>query len=305
MAYRPNMQRCSSIFAVPTDLADYIPKVSGDQLKVVLYLYRYPERGIDPKHIAEDLKLSETELLTILSFWMKEGFLLTDESVTEQVCAHSVTGKQIAKRLKENDTLRELKEMAEQCYGRPLSSAEQRTVVAMYQNRRLPVDVIVMLIAYCVDAGKTSPQYLDTLAKSWADEGIVTLELAEQRLQQMQDQKTISTQIKKAFGLGNRALSKKEEQYITTWTETYGFDMPMILAAYEKTVDTIGKCSFAYINTILGSWHSKGYKTPEDIADEQSNHKTSSRIRREPSYQTEQLDKLGLQVPPVKVGAKG
>lgn len=299
MAVRPNLQHFTQIFAVPANLADeYLTRVSGEELKVLLYLFRYPERGSDLPGLATALSLSETELLQILSFWIKEGFLQSDGELPELVRPQSVTGQQIAQKLEENDTLRELKDLAEQCYGRPLSTAEQQSVVAMYQNRRLPVDVILMLIAYCVEEGKTGAKYLDTVAAAWADEGIVTLELAEERLHRMQQQKQITGQVRTAFGLGSRKLTKKEETYIKTWTEQYGYGMDMIMAAYERTVDAISNCSFPYINTILSAWHDKQFKTPEDIAGDTK--PANSRIRREPSYQTDKLDQLGLQVPAVR-----
>lgn len=299
MAVRPDLHRFTGVFAVPTELADeYLTRVSGEELKVLIWLFRYPEQGRDLPALAKALSLSETELSGILSYWVGEGFLQSDEEIPEQIKTQSVTGEQIARKLDEHRVLRELVDLAEQCYGRPLSTAEQQSVVAMYQNRRLPVDVILMLISYCVTEGKTGARYLDSVARAWSDEGIDTLEKAEERLHRMQEQKQVTGQIRSAFGLGSRKLSKKETDYIRVWTEEYGYDMKMILAAYERTVDAIASCSFPYINTILSSWHDKNFKTPEDITDEAK--PANGRIRREPSYQTEKLDRLGLQVPPIK-----
>ena len=50
-------------------------------------------------------------------------------------------------------------------------------------------------------------------------------------------------QVRSAFGIGERSLIPKEEKFINTWFNDYGFDIAMIRLAYERTVEKIGKLS--------------------------------------------------------------
>ena len=43
----------------------------------------------------------------------------------------------------------------------------------------------------------------------------------------------------------------------------------MIHIAYERTIERIGKLSFAYIDSILKAWHEKNITTPQEAYQEQ------------------------------------
>ena len=88
-------------------------------------------------------------------------------------------------------------------------------------------------------------------------ENIYTYEQAEEYLTRRQRQDSAQGQVKTAFGIHDRQLTRRECKYIDTWFLDYRFDISMVKLAYERTVDQIGKVSFAYINKILTSWHEK------------------------------------------------
>ena len=41
-----------------------------------------------------------------------------------------------------------------------------------------------------------------------------------------------------------------------------GMSIDMVDIAFQRAVENTGKCSFAYINTIIESWSKKGITTP-------------------------------------------
>ncbi len=104
-------------------------------------------------------------------------------------------------------------------------------------------------------------------------ENIYTYEQAEEYLTRRQRQDSAQGQVKTAFGIHDRQLTRQECKYIDTWFLDYRFDISMVKLAYERTVDQIGKVSFAYINKILTSWHEKGITNTKDAANERQGMK--------------------------------
>ena len=74
--------------------------------------------------------------------------------------------------------------------------------------------------------------------------------------------------MKAAFGIYDRNLIDKEREYISAWFQDYGFSIPMIKLAYERTVERTGKLSFPYVNSILRSWYEKGVTSPKQAMEE-------------------------------------
>ncbi|MBO5670409.1 MAG: DnaD domain protein, partial [Clostridia bacterium] len=71
--------------------------------------------------------------------------------------------------------------------------------------------------------------------------------------------------IRRLLGLGERALTAKEKEYIETWTAVYAMPMDVITRAYEITVKNIDTPRMSYINKILSGWNENGIRTIEAV----------------------------------------
>ena len=69
----------------------------------------------------------------------------------------------------------------------------------------------------------------------------------------------------KAFGIRNRHPSPTEEEMITAWVNTLGFDLPIIIEACNRTIQKTHNPSFEYANKILTDWKKKEVHTLADI----------------------------------------
>jgi DNA replication protein DnaD len=65
----------------------------------------------------------------------------------------------------------------------------------------------------------------------------------------------IEKQIRDCFGIENRRLAAKEKEYIDKWCNVYRFEFWVIKFAYEQSIKTIGKLSFAFLDMILSDWY--------------------------------------------------
>lgn len=172
---------------------------------------------------------------------------------------------QINDTLQRNPELKELYTYAEQKMGNILSNSEIRTLYSLYDWLKLPVEVIVMLFEYCDSLGKLNLRYIERVAISWADQGILSVEAAEDFFQKKEQQKQRAAQFMQMSGQ-DRALTEREQQYLDGWAGK--FDFSVIQVAYEQMILNIGKISFPYMDTVLANWEKKGVATAADAAKE-------------------------------------
>lgn len=169
-----------------------------------------------------------------------------------------------------NSRLENLIHETQQVMGKTLTSAEMDTIVSLHSYYGLTCDFILMAIQYCCSIQKANMRYIEKTIAAWVDLGVDTHEKAEKHIAKLADYHSKENKVRSAFGISDRALISKEQKMIETWFDDYHFDIAMMKLAFERTVEKTGKLSFAYINTILSSWHSKGIKTPKDAAMEQA-----------------------------------
>ncbi len=182
----------------------------------------------------------------------------------------------------------------ESILSRPITSAEHKTVVHILEFLRLPADVILMAIEYCVSIDKVNARYIEKVCTTWADNGINTHELAEQYLNLLKQSRLNEMKVQKIFGIESRNLIDSERNFINRWLNEFKFNVDIIKLAYEKTINAIGKLAFPYINKILLSWYEKGYKTLEDVETNELPKKTE---KKSTSYDIDELDRFWDNVP--------
>lgn len=171
----------------------------------------------------------------------------------------------LAARLKESAEIRTLIEEAQAVLG-ILSPAMTAVLLASCDDYGLPVEVVLMLIHYAVEVGKTGTAYIDSVARDWAESGVFTVEAAEQKLQELSEKSLAWSKVTSAAGLVKRAPTKKEEEAAYCWVYKWKFTADMLSAAYERCANNTGKFSAAYMNKVLDSWQKSGIKNPEQLA---------------------------------------
>ena len=176
----------------------------------------------------------------------------------------------------EDDILREMNRGAEfallvqeaqRRLGRVLSTEEMKVLLSLSDYLALPLDVIALLITYCIQKNRIrgvhrapSIRSIEKEAYYWADHGIDTLEDAAAYTQQQFQLQSRIGEIRVALQLEERRLTMAEEAYVRQWLEM-GFGKPEIHLAYEKTCLNKGALVWPYMNRILQSWHAQGLHT--------------------------------------------
>ncbi|MBO6242643.1 MAG: DnaD domain protein [Butyrivibrio sp.] len=152
--------------------------------------------------------------------------------------------------------------LAEQYFGRPLTSTEALTLYYIHDELKFSDDLLDYLMQYCVDNHKADFRYVEKVAINWSQEGIKTPKQAHAEIYK-HDPNVIG--IMKALGMEN-SPTEKEGNFISSWLGELGFSMDIIMEACDRTVMATQKNRLKYCDSILRSWHEKKASSREDIA---------------------------------------
>lgn len=315
MEYSLSAGEWNKVFAVPSSVVDkYIKLASGNALKLLLYLMRHGGESFTAEILRSELGFEEAgELEDAALFWVQRGIIRANnvKNAFDLCAAGEQTAKptqpaqpeekkpavrqakpvvisngEIAKSIKNSPEVKMLFDEAEKMFARPLREIERQTIINLSDNYGFPCSVSLMMLRYCFKIEKATPAYISKVAENWANEEIMTVQLADEKIRTLEKQDSIEQRICQAMGL-NTKLSANMRSLIKTWAIDWGFNEDMIMLAYDKTLDGTGKWSPSYANKILESWKNAGITTPRDAekADEEfkkanSSKKSSAPVKR-------------------------
>lgn len=296
MNYSLNVGEWNSVFAVPASVVDKYIKIAGENsLKLLLYLLRHGGKNFSEDKLRDELGFRETgELEDAALFWIQRGIirfendgenralfsekaeneqaeqLVITESVPQKAPAKEkikpavISSGDIAERIKSDSEIKMLFDEAERLFAHPLKSNENQMLITMTDHYGLNVGAALMLLQYCFKIGKKSTNYILSCAQNWADEGIDSVEAANEKILALEKNFTISEQLREAMELKSK-LTAKMKEFIRVWTEDWGFSEEMIMLCYEKTVNAKNEFKFEYANKILENWKDAGLYTKEAV----------------------------------------
>ena len=299
MNYSLNPNELSSFFALPSSVVEkHIKLASEYQIKALLIFVKNQSDEDVKSTISKKLSLSENEVEECLDYWVQRGVLVSDKkkkkkekvtnTVVETVSTAKPTREEAVKRIADSGELKFLSDVVQQKLSRPITTAEMKTLVWLYDCYGLPVEVIVMAIEYAVNSERLNFSYIEKVCVNWAKNDITTLQQAEEKVNELYLSKTAWNIVRSAFGIEKRKPSAAEQKYADKWINTFEFNKDMLVAAYDICINQTSKYNAKYINTILESWHKEGYKKPSDIQAKQDKPKSN---RKNTSYSIDDIKK--------------
>ena len=197
-----------------------------------------------------------------------------------------------AQRISSDENLQHMLPMVEAALAKPLSSGDTATLVMLYDTCGLPAEVVIMLVNYCVSVGKANMRAIERIGVKWSDEGINTIEAADERIARSKSSSAHWSRVRAVFGMSNvGSPTERQLEYARCWLSEWKFSDDMLRCAYETCVDNTGKVSLAYINKVLQRWHDAGISDPEDISKLDSK-KPAKKKGEKASYDINELDKI-------------
>ena len=289
MAYKLNLGVWGSVFAVPSCVADSLKVTNGDHIKVLLYILRNPDALLTNEEIAAVTGVGTGTVSDALIYWKNmnvitengdelapaEGDIVrkaperqnSDRRAAEVKVALTAEPqfppKVVAHTVNNDQAFKYLCQTFERLSGRPTKHTERNTLMVLTEEIGLPSEVVIMLVEYCFSIDKATPAYMKSVALDWFNCGIDTISKAEERILALKTRNTLEARLHTKFRM-NSAFSAKQKEIIAGWAEM-GISDELIDEAYDKTLNSTGKLSFPYMDSILRSWADKGITAAEQL----------------------------------------
>lgn len=252
----------------------------------------------------EELNANNNSTNEIRAKQPKSEALQTVEEISEQVneAKHrfAVTKPQkpdyffTAQRLSEDTELKILVSEAQTALGKTLSNSDTSTLLMLKDTCGLPLDVVLMLIQYCISIDKGNMRTIEKIGISWADDGVNSVEAADNKIRYSKQLSSYFSTVSSAFGMKNvGSPTKKQLEYSRMWVGEWKFSHEMLREAYERCVDKKGTMQFNYINGILKKWNSLGIKNIDELKKLEANQSTKPTSHKA-SYDIDELEKINI-----------
>lgn len=249
-------------------VTDYMSEADEIQLKVYLFgLYQCFNPVVADNtvaHFCNALSITEEQLASAFDYWKKEG-LVTVLSVSPlEVRYNYVKGTEEKMRYYKPSKYAEFNAQLQDIFpGRELSEADYLRYYDFIESTRLPQEVLLMAARYCVNykGFDVREKYVLTVARSWYDSGVRTVQDAEEMISQHEASTEAMRMIAKELGKKSPVDIEDKQLYIK-WTQSWGFDLSGILFAAKQCKKRGGT---ERLDKILDEYFSRNCLTVADI----------------------------------------
>lgn len=249
---------------------------------VIIYIYilkkHFDKEQIIINQISEKLDILETDVLKALSYWQENkalNYQLTESKTVNVEFLNFDLQEGYKKEEKEcnytedeisvysqQEEIQQIFRIVENKLAKTLSYQERKILIRLYDNYSISMEVMVMLLTYCIEKDKTNFNYIEKVAINWSENRIDSIEKVEAYIKIFdKDHKNIM----QAFGIRNREPIKKEIEFMKKWIIEYKMPINLIEEACTRTILKTSNPSFEYANGIITNWHNDGVKKIEDI----------------------------------------
>ena len=270
-------------------ITDYMNKLENIDIKVYIYLVYMNSNNIELEieDICKNINITTEELSFSLDRLQTEGIIIKTMlgfkllNIKEKAIEKEYTPKLVPKRSKayvENEKIKTMAatSISESFFNGLMSITWFNEIGIIFEKYKFEGEVMISLFHYCNERKALNVKYVNAVASTWSQGGVKTFSELEQYLDKMSKLQVTMQKISKALNL-NRLLSKYEQAYVETWVNEYKYDFKIIEEALKRTI-AITNPTFGYINAILTNWNKSGYKTIEEILENDKCKKESNNI---------------------------
>lgn len=276
----------SSMFSLPTEIADRGLKfASGEQLKVIIAIFRNPE--ITTEEITKITNLSLGTVKECVEYWTDNGILQGEEATapvkTEKQVATPEKVKmplpeiqftnpnqaEIEKILKKNGAVKRLFNEAQEILGRTLGYSMQCTIYSVVYRYGITPDVANCLLYFAKSIDNTSQNDILKIAKYWAENGITDLASADDYINETEKALTVFRELAVRTNNDTSAPTFAVMEIFCEWLR-WGYTINEIEKAFnimkaEKQTGRLVWNNICHMNGTIKNWRKQGLNTLEDI----------------------------------------
>ena len=294
MTYKIDPGAYGSVFVLPRSLAENdLILASGAFLKTLVWVFAHAGEAIGPEAVSRATGESAEDVDDALRYWAKKGYLTADtpagaNETAERTEAQPAPAQKasvpltpskpsyevICSRLEEDAAVRALFSEAQLRLGRTIGTADQASLLLLYDYYGLPAEVILAICEYArLHKKERNMGYIYTVGMDWGKREINTIEAADEELKRLESVNTRWTQFARMTGIKGASPTTAQQKYLSVWLDEWHFSFDMLSLAYEEMTKNTDKTSFPYMNRILSNWKGAGVDTPEKAAQKEKEFK--------------------------------
>ena len=239
---------------------DYLPFAQPAFSQVYIYgLYLCSSNSFDNslENMAKTLNMSEDDVLGAFEYWQEQGLVNIVKASPLQISYIPLKNVLSANKLYKPDKYEAFNRQAEDIFKgkRSISKTEYGEYYDFLERYHVEQEALLMIMQYCVDTKKSAVgyNYILTVARNWANEGITTTSAVEERLKTFEENSADLALVLKTAGI-KRGAYVEERNLLHKWLEDYGFTLDTILyviKAYQKK----NRFSFERIDAVLTKYY--------------------------------------------------
>ena len=245
--------------------SEFMPDADGECVKVYLYglmQCRFPSMG--DIGIGEALNLPEGAVRSAFVYWQSKGLvrILKDEPLEVEYLTVEQPAVTTAVPMKYQAFVRALNELIA---PRRFNMNELGHIYDCIETFHLEEKTVLELVSHCMEekGRNVRVQYIVTVAKSWADAGIVTYQQAREYIANATVRRHGATMVLRRWNK-RRSPTLDEMAMYDSWVKDWGFDDEAILAVCPRLTN-MGSPSFEALGDRLRELYEQNKVKAEDI----------------------------------------
>ncbi len=284
--FKVNPKVYASMFSLPTEIVDKGLKfASGEQIKVILCVFRNPEITID--ELMRKTNLSKNEIEECIEYWKDNGILdtetkaetvKTEKQITQpekvkmplpEIRYVSPTQEEINKILKGRSSVKRLFLEVQEILGSTIGYSMQCTIHAVVYRYGIKPDVANCLLFFAKSIGSTSQDDILKIAKYWAENGITDLSSADEYIQETENALSVYFELAKRTNNDTSPPTFAVLELFCEWLR-WGYTIDEIEKAFnimkaEKLTGRLVWRNVTHMNGTIKNWRKAEMFTVADI----------------------------------------
>ena len=257
--------------------AEYLSNMTGDYLKIYLYLMFLSKHDgeININDLSKKLALPINVINEGMKYLESEGFILRKQSgfividLQEKTLNNLYTLKiqtseeKIKANAENKEKIRLIEYLNNKYFQGIMGPTWYTDIDTWFDKYGFDEQVMINLFDYCYSKSALHKNYVQAVAEAWGLNKIKNLDDLERY--EMAQEKLRKTKKEIAKKLGRRnGLTQYEEAYIETWVNDYKYDLSIIEIALKRTT-LRANANFEYINNIIKDWNDRNLRTPMQV----------------------------------------
>ena len=235
---------------------DYLPFSSPQFSMVYIYgLYLCQSDSFDNslENFAKTLNMSQEDVVGAFEYWQEQGLVQILSTNPIQIVYIPLKNVLTANKLYKPDKYTTFNSQANEIFKgkRSISKHEYQEYYDFLERYHVEQVALLMIVKYCVESKKSAVgyNYILTVAKNWASEGITSTLQVEEKLKTMEEKNEDMSEIFKALSI-KRLPTIEERAFLDKWQNDLGFQLDVVLYICKK-LKKKSKFSFERVDALL------------------------------------------------------